>query len=145
MAKKKSDISTHELLRETDAFLKSLKKKICRQCKKPSQLYQSGFCQECYLKISEKREARKRESRNVDSRGYVRVYDEDGNYVLEHRLVMSRHLGRPLKKEEVIVWRDGDRTNNDLSNLMLGFKNGTPLEKLVCEECGTKGKFSIDL
>lgn len=144
MVQKKTEISTRELLQESEAFLKSLKKKICRQCKKPRQLYQSGFCYECYLEVDKKREARKKETRNIDNRGYVRVYDENGNYVLEHRLVMARHLGRELKKEEVIIWRDGDRTNNDLSNLMLGFKNGTPLEKLVCEECGTKGNFKIE-
>lgn len=144
MSNKNTGISTNELLRESERFLRSLKGKICRRCKQKKQLVQSGFCEECYREIDKEREARKKETRNIDNRGYVRVYDDDGKYVLEHRLVMSRHLGRELKKEEVIIWRDGDRTNNDLSNLMLGFKNGTPLENLICNECETKGNFRID-
>ena len=40
-------------------------------------------------------------------------------YVLEHRLVMSEHLGRPLTDEEVVHHRDGDRKNNQLCNLEL--------------------------
>lgn len=39
--------------------------------------------------------------------------------VLEHRYVMSKHLGRELYKEETVHHRDGNRQNNALSNLEL--------------------------
>ena len=43
-------------------------------------------------------------------------------YVMEHRLVMSNHLGRPLSQEEVVHHIDHDITNNSIENLQL-FKN----------------------
>lgn len=43
-------------------------------------------------------------------------------YVLEHRLVMERMLGRYLRPEEVVHHKDGNKKNNDITNLVL-FKN----------------------
>lgn len=40
-------------------------------------------------------------------------------YVLEHRYLMSEHLGRPLLRQEHVHHIDGDRLNNNLSNLEL--------------------------
>lgn len=44
--------------------------------------------------------------------------DQDG-YVMEHRLVMEKELGRYLKKDEIIHHLDGDGHNNNISNLKL--------------------------
>lgn len=63
----------------------------------------------------------------VNKQGYKLYYIGDktykGGYVAEHRIVMELHLGRRLKKGEVIHHIDGNKQNNDLSNLLLTNKS----------------------
>jgi hypothetical protein len=54
--------------------------------------------------------------------GYRKVLTGIRKYTQEHRLVMEEYLGRKLEKEEVVHHIDGDRSNNNIDNLML-FKN----------------------
>lgn len=61
-----------------------------------------------------------------NKQGYTMVYKPDhpraaGNkgYVREHILVMEKKLGREILLGEVVHHRDGDRSNNDPSNLEL--------------------------
>ncbi len=56
---------------------------------------------------------------------YVRCPEEfksmarkDG-YVMEHRLIVAQHIGRPLLRVEVVHHEDRDPTNNDPHNLSL--------------------------
>lgn len=73
---------------------------------------------------------RKRKGRYPSSVKYVRCPPEfasmarkDG-YVMEHRLIIAQHLGRPLKRSEVVHHIDHDVTNNRLENLKLFGSNG---------------------
>ena len=57
--------------------------------------------------------------------GYVEVYAPNHpsararRYVYEHILVMENAIGRHLNKGEVVHHIDGNKTNNDISNLRL--------------------------
>lgn len=60
-----------------------------------------------------------------DHKGYVMVFMPShpfanaNGYIQEHRLVVERALGRPLRKEECVHHVDGDKANNKNSNLVL--------------------------
>lgn len=51
-------------------------------------------------------------------RGYVQSY-KDGKSRREHQIIMEKHIGRKLKKDEVVHHIDGNKRNNEISNLLL--------------------------
>jgi hypothetical protein len=57
--------------------------------------------------------------------GYIQKYHPEHpnhdfrGYVLEHRIVMEKVLGRLLTKKEVVHHKDHNKVNNDPDNLML--------------------------
>lgn len=50
--------------------------------------------------------------------GYWLIRTEAG-WELEHRVIMARELGRPLRDDEIVHHRDEDKKNNDPENLEL--------------------------
>lgn len=62
--------------------------------------------------------------RKVNHLGYVRVWVPKGTpgrpkngYMMEHRLVMQDHLGRPLEPWELVHHRNGVKDDNRIENL----------------------------
>lgn len=87
---------------------------------------------------------RHRENRD----GYIRVYAPDhpnavratngvGGYVLEHRLVMEKHLGRLLHKDEDVNHINGVKDDNRVENLRV-VSHYAHYEEHGCPKCGHK-------
>jgi len=66
-----------------------------------------------------------KDGKTKHSSGYILIknhthpFRNSENYVLEHRLIMEKSIGRFLKKSEVVHHKNGIRTDNRIENLEL--------------------------
>ncbi len=88
-------------------------------------------------------------SRQIRTGGYwyVKAIVTIEGWVLEHRALMAQVVGRPLARNEIVHHIDGNRSNNDLSNLTLvdpvahqrwhlqGHRGPQRGAILICREC----------
>ncbi len=75
--------------------------------------------------------------------GYIYIYSPNhpnklfGNYVAEHRLIMEKHIGRYLTKQEMVHHTNAIKNDNRLSNLRLVTKK-VHFGKVECPFCANK-------
>lgn len=136
---------TIKKLEEDDALLKAklLKLKItcingpkdcCGPPNFPSDktIYKTKRCWFHYQEYDKKiAKARAGKQNPPSSDGFIRAYDEEGNYGLLHRQVMTKKLGRPLARNEQVAFRDGDKSNCNPDNLYIRVAGAT----ITCPNC----------
>lgn len=97
--------------------------------------------------LAKERNPRWNGGRTVDKHHYVLILVEPDDpmtvmrnyrgYVFEHRLVMARHLGRPLAEWETVHHVNGNRADNHIQNLQLRSGNHGPYQAIGCLDCGS--------
>ena len=125
---------------------KTLQQHYCKVCNKKISatcaIYGKGFCRSCW-QLGEKNPMFGRvgarnpmfgvrgkdnphytNGRWKTKYGYIQIYAlthpfNVSGYMLEHRLVMEKHLGRYLKPEEIVHHINGIKDDNRIENLML--------------------------
>lgn len=101
------------------------------------------------------RSSRWRGGRFMDDGGYWRVWVDVGHpyadvanasgYAMEHRLVMSEQLGRPVTRDESVHHINGDRGDNRPDNLQLrSGKHGNGVRH-QCLDCGSSNVKAVRL
>jgi len=87
--------------------------------------YAKQYCKKHYQQWKRYGDPHVDKTKVLDSRSYKKIFmpqhpnASQSGYILEHRYVMSHHLGRALFPDENVHHKNGDRHDNRLENLEL--------------------------
>lgn len=91
----------------------------CKQCGKEFYSTRNMFCSsKCFYDYKKENYKHKEYEENGYIVLYKNGYNKKGN-AKQHVLIMENYLGRRLNKNEVVHHIDGNKKNNDISNLKL--------------------------
>ena len=91
------------------------------------------LCRKCY------NQNRRNPNLRLKNKGYVYVPVPNiarRKYIFEHRLIMEKHLGRKLKRKEVVHHINGLADDNRIENLFLCKNNSEHQKQFHQDNCG---------
>ena len=127
-------------------------KKECIICNEPFLVVynkrRARYCsRECRLTVWTKQKITQ-PTKIIDTNGYIVLYfgsESKISRMLEHRYIMEQALGRKLSDTETVHHIDGNRANNELSNLQLRQgKHGSGIQ-MQCLDCGSHNVTPVEL
>lgn len=71
-------------------------------------------------------------ARRTSPNGYLYEKTEDG-WRLVHRLVMEEKLGRKLRENEYVCFRNEDKTDTSIKNLELRHRGATSIRRRIAQ------------